>query len=84
MFSEIQENDIDERIECLNKCLNKLSAEERTIFIEYYASEKEKKSDARKQIAARMNCEMNALHVRVFRLRSVLAKCIGKCMKKSL
>lgn len=84
MFSEIEENDSAERIGCLNKCLNELSAEEKAIFIEYYAPEKEKKSDARKKIAGRMNCEMNALHVRVFRLRSALAKCIGKCMKKSL
>ncbi len=83
-FGDYEETFEDDRIQCLNKCLNKLSGEEKKIFSEYYAPEKEKKSEARKKIAERINCEMNALHVRVFRLRGVLAKCIGKCMKKSL
>ncbi|MEO6589635.1 MAG: hypothetical protein ABIP06_10050 [Pyrinomonadaceae bacterium] len=83
-FAEMDEDLEDGRIECLNQCLKELSAEDRTIFIEYYAPGKEKKSAARRMIAERINCEMNALQVRVFRLRGVLAKCIGKCMKKSL
>ena len=83
-FAETNEEPDDSKIECLNKCLGELSAEEREIFIEYYGQEKEKKSLARKKIAGRLHCEMNTLHVRVFRLRGVLAKCIEKCMKKSL
>ena len=83
-FAEAAEDPDDSKIECLNKCLSELSAQEREIFIEYYAQEKEKKSIARKKIAERIQCEMNSLHVRVFRLRGFLAKCIENCMKKSL
>lgn len=83
-FAETDVESDDSKIKCLNKCLGELSAAEREIFIEYYAQEKEKKSIARKKIAERIQCEMNTLHVRVFRLRGVLAKCIKKCMKKSL
>lgn len=74
----------DARLDCLKECLGTLSAEDRQIFLEYYGQEKEKKSEARKKIAGRLNCEMNALHVRVFRLRTALARCIGNCLKKSL
>ena len=78
-------NESDEpKLDCLNECLNELSDEEKEIFTEYYATEKEKKSVARRQIAARINCELNTLQVRVFRLRGVLAECIKNCMKKSL
>lgn len=82
-FEPIEEPD-DSKIQCLNKCLAELSEEEREIFLEYYGQEKEKKSDVRKKLAVRMQCAMNALQVRVFRMRGVLAKCINECVKKSL
>ena len=83
-FSEPGDEQGEVKIECLNKCLAELSAEEREIFLEYYGQEKEKKSEARRKIAGRLQCEMNTLQVRIFRLRGVLAKCIEKCMKKKL
>lgn len=83
-FQETGDEPGQEKIECLYKCLAKLSAEEREIFLEYYGQNKEKKSAARKQIAVRLQCEMNTLQVRIFRLRGVLAKCIENCMKKKL
>lgn len=72
------------KTECLNECLAKLTLEEKEIFLEYYGQVKEKKSDARKKIAERLQCEMNTLQVRIFRLRGVLSKCIENCMKKKL
>lgn len=83
-FAAFEDGSDEPRLECLNECMDKLSAEEREIFTEYYASEKEKKSEARKNLADRMNCELNTLQVRIFRLRGGLAKCIENCLKKSL
>jgi DNA-directed RNA polymerase specialized sigma24 family protein len=83
-FAAFDEDANEPRLECLNECLGKLSVEEKEIFTEYYASEKEKKSEARKKLAARINCELNTLQVRIFRLRGILAKCIENCLKKSL
>lgn len=80
--SYAEENELG--LECMNVCLRELSDEDRAIFIEYYAPENAKNSVARKKLAGRLGCEMNALHVRVFRIRKVLMKCIEKCMKKSL
>lgn len=83
-FAEPEDETIDSRIECLNKCMAKISDEEREIFVEYYGQEKEKKSAARKKIAGRLQCQLNTLQVRIFRLRSILANCIENCMKKKL
>lgn len=83
-FTAFDENSNETQLECLNECLGKLSVEEREIFTEYYASEKEKKSEVRKKLAARIKCELNTLQVRIFRMRGILAKCIENCMKKSL
>ncbi len=78
------ENSDEPKSECLKKCLNRFSDEERNAFIEYYALEKEKKSAARKRIAARIGCKLSTLQVRIFRMRGVLAECIENCMKKKL
>ncbi len=70
--------------DCLETCLDQLAADEKEIVLEYYSQEKIKKIEARKELARRLNYEMNALHVKVFRLRAVLGKCIKKCLEKSL
>lgn len=77
-----EENEV--RLDCMNVCLLELSDEERAIFTGYYGQEGVKNSVARRKLAERLNCGMNALHVRVFRIRKVLMECIEKCVKKNL
>lgn len=78
------DDDSGSKAECLRACLNKLSADDRQLFIEYYGDTTIKKMETRKKIAQRLNCEINTLHVKVFRLRRSLKVCINKCMGKSL
>lgn len=84
IFEIADETESSGKIDCMNKCLEKISAKEREIFIGYYGQDKQKNSVARRQLAERIGCEMRALQIRVFRLRGVLAKCIENCMKKSM
>lgn len=79
-FDELKEL----RFECMEECLVMVSKEDREQFIEFYAQENAQNSDARRQIAERFGLEMNALYVRIFRMRAKLAKCIEKCVKKNL
>ena len=72
------------QLNCLEICLQELSAQEREIMIEYYSKDKLAKIQARKLLAGRLKCEMNALQVKVFRLRNTLGKCVRKCLKNSL
>lgn len=75
------EPDTEEKeYECLRRCVEKLSSEERNLILGYYSKEKQAKVEHRKELAERLNIGTNALRVRVYRIRAGLEKCIEKCM----
>jgi DNA-directed RNA polymerase specialized sigma24 family protein len=69
-------------IQCLEKCLSELDSDDRSLIIDYYSEEKGAKIEIRKKLAAEYNINRNALHLRVFRIRSGLKDCIEKCLAK--
>lgn len=68
------------REECLNSCLQKLSAEKRELILSYYAKEKQAKIDYRNELARKMEISLETLRVRVYRIRGTLEKCIEQCL----
>lgn len=68
------------RLACLDRCLEALPADQRGLVLEYFADERGAKIDRRKQIAARMGVEMNALRIRVHRIRTRLEACVRECV----
>jgi len=73
----------DERLKCLEKCLAEITTDkkERELLIGYYQhSEGEKQKSARKTLSEKFGLKMNALKVRVCRLRFKLEKCIRDCV----
>lgn len=76
------EDDTAEIEECLQACLQKLSADKRELILGYYAKEKQAKIDHRNELAEKFGLKVETLRVRVFRLRSSLAKCIRRCLKR--
>lgn len=75
------ENDIN--YQCLEECLEKLSADERNLVIGYYQNERGGKIDDRKEIARKLEISMDNLRIKIFRLRSELKKCVLSCVKRS-
>lgn len=75
------EDDIQPECVCLKKCLTNLSDEKRDLIVEYYSNEKKAKINLHKQIAENAGIKMATLHVRIYRLRLVLQKCVLKCLK---
>jgi len=71
------------RVECFEFCLESLLTESRALILDYYREERSRKIELRKQLAAKMGIPLNALRIRVHRLRVELEKCVGNCMKKS-
>lgn len=69
--------------DCLEACLLKLPREESALVIEYYGKDKSEKFEMRRKLADTMNLKMPALHTKVFRIRSVLRKCVEKCLEKN-
>jgi RNA polymerase sigma factor (sigma-70 family) len=70
------------REECLQSCLQKLSAEKRELILGYYLKEKQAKIDCRTELARKMGISIETLRVRVHRIRGTLEKCIEQCLDR--
>lgn len=71
--------DRERRLKALDRCLEELNADQRELVVEYYRDAKRQRIDRRREIAARMGITMNALGIRLSRLRAALELCIGEC-----
>lgn len=68
------------REECLESCLQQLSDEKKALILGYYANEKQAKIDHRAELAKQHGITVEALRVRVHRLRGTIEKCVEKCV----
>jgi DNA-directed RNA polymerase specialized sigma24 family protein len=70
------------RLECLSECVNGLPAEQREMIVEYHQGEGGAKIARRKALAERLRLPLNALRIRMHRLRGELEECISGCSKR--
>jgi RNA polymerase sigma factor (sigma-70 family) len=77
---EFEAETAERRHECLESCLEDLSPEQRELIKNYYAKEKQAKIDHRAQLADKLGVTLDALRVRVHRLRGKLEKCVERCL----
>jgi len=73
--------DLEREDVCLRHCLEQLSLPNRKLIFEYHEKEGQAKIDLRKEMAQRLGIDLNALRVRMYRIRTTLGKCIDRCMK---
>ncbi len=82
-----QEIETDEqgenRLVCLDKCLAEFSDENRKLIIAYYDTDERTMIAARKRLCDSMNISLNTLRIRVCRLKSKLEICTFDCCEKS-
>lgn len=79
-FPEQDEETEKRRIyDCLEGCLAKLSDENRELILAYYQQEKGAKIQNRRLLASRLKIPINALRIRVFRIRERLEACVREC-----
>jgi DNA-directed RNA polymerase specialized sigma24 family protein len=74
--------DVEDRLEFLERCLAQLPAVNREMVIKYYEGEKREKIDNRDELAKSYGLSINALKIRVCRIRSKLEDCINECMNR--
>ena len=78
---EVQER----RLQCLEKCLAKLSSDDRELIINYHTDETEnKRREHRQSLATRLGIGINVLRIRTCRLRTKLKSCIDACVSKQV
>jgi DNA-directed RNA polymerase specialized sigma24 family protein len=69
--------------ECLERCIEKLAAENRFLVVEYYREEKKAKIDHRRQLAEKLGIALNALRIRAYRTRVLLLECVNNCVHEA-
>jgi DNA-directed RNA polymerase specialized sigma24 family protein len=73
----------DERVyECLTSCMGQLPSENTNLVLSYYEGEKQTKITNRKRLAEELGITLDALRIRVHRIRRELRKCVFKCLDR--
>jgi DNA-directed RNA polymerase specialized sigma24 family protein len=67
--------------ECFDNCLETLTGKNRSIILGYYAGERRSKIEGRRELAAALGTDLNALRVRAYRIRSQLENCVSHCVE---
>jgi RNA polymerase sigma-70 factor, ECF subfamily len=78
---ESSESDI--RLRCLEQCLQALPAANRELLVAYYEGDKGGRIRQRHQLADAQGLPINALRIRVHRLRVTMEECVRKCVRES-
>jgi DNA-directed RNA polymerase specialized sigma24 family protein len=67
----------EQRLECLECCLETLKPEQRELIVEYYRDGGRQKIERRRGLAKRLGISMNALGIRASRIRGALEACVN-------
>jgi DNA-directed RNA polymerase specialized sigma24 family protein len=73
--------DPDARLICFDRCLGELGAENQKLVLGYYEGEGREKIDNRLKLARELKIPLNALRIRVHRIKRTLEDCIAECLK---
>lgn len=73
----------ERRLACLDRCLAALPARSRELVLAYYEGRRRVRIDARRALAEARGIPVNALRIRVCRLRLHLEACVRACLDVS-
>lgn len=76
-------DDAEPTYECLRKCLEQLSVDNRELLLQYFSVEKRKKIDSHKELAQSLGIPLNALRIRAHRLKASIRKCVTSCLEQA-
>jgi DNA-directed RNA polymerase specialized sigma24 family protein len=71
----------EERITCFESCLSRLPDESRQLIVSYYEGDRRAKIERRKVLAEQLKIPLNALRIRVHRIRMQLEQCVMECLQ---
>jgi len=78
-----EEEPSDHRLDCLRRCLAELPPDQRDLVLRYYhgkSDQGESNIRNRQQLASEAGIPMNALRIRVHRVRRKLESCVHACL----
>lgn len=75
---EEDEEPSDRRLECLRRCMSHLPADQKDLVLRYHQGENNIRN--RKTLSVELGIPMNALRIRVHRVRRKLEDCVQACL----
>jgi len=81
--SPIEIHDREQKLQCLDGCMTRLSLEDRDVITRYHEGEGHDKIETRKRLADGLG-GVNALRIRMCRIRKDLRSCVVACVKRSV
>jgi DNA-directed RNA polymerase specialized sigma24 family protein len=69
----------EQRLDCLDRCLLELRPDQRELVVAYYRDTRRQKIEGRRAQANRLGITLNALGLRVHRIRDTLMACVELC-----
>jgi RNA polymerase sigma factor (sigma-70 family) len=79
---DAEDDTAEMREDCLMMCLAKLSQDKRDLLLSYYSRDKQAKITHRAELARQQGISIEALRVRMLRLRGKLEECIEICLEQ--
>jgi DNA-directed RNA polymerase specialized sigma24 family protein len=80
--TESQESQ-ERRFECLDQCLRALPDDSRELILQYYQLDRSARIEHRRRVAEERRIPLNALRLRVHRIRAKLEGCVRDCLARS-
>jgi len=75
--------ELEREYDCLDQCMQKQTLANRELVLEYYRGEKKAKIEHRRGLEEQYGIALNALRIRVHRIRATLQECVESCIKQA-
>lgn len=77
--AENEDQDTELQLDCLHRCLQHLSPEDRELILGYYKGDHRERITSRHELAKRLEIPPGTLRIRALRIREQLRECINRC-----
>jgi DNA-directed RNA polymerase specialized sigma24 family protein len=74
-----KKEEIDITSDCLDKCLGELSAENRTLILDYFSENKSAKITLRERLSENLGITQTNLRMKIVRIKKMLKSCLLEC-----
>jgi RNA polymerase sigma factor (sigma-70 family) len=82
LLLEREQREKERLLECLNRCLQKLSPESLHLITRYHQGEATLDKARRKELAQSLGIPLNALRIRAYRIRAAIEECVRNCLER--
>jgi len=80
---QFEDTEHERRQRCLERCLSELTIDNQKLLLSYFSEQQRQKIQLRRKLAEQLKITLDALRIRVHRMRKDLEECILECMRQA-